>query len=47
MKINIIAFGSLSKEWKNLYNKYVNKINYYANVTLIELKEVNDKNIDL
>ncbi|TDV23302.1 23S rRNA (pseudouridine1915-N3)-methyltransferase [Mycoplasmopsis mustelae] len=47
MKLNIIAVGSLSKEYQVLYNSYLKKINFFAKVNLIEIKEQKMPNIDL
>ncbi|WP_412031780.1 23S rRNA (pseudouridine(1915)-N(3))-methyltransferase RlmH [Metamycoplasma buccale] len=46
MKLNIIAVGSLSKDYKNLYDNYVKKINFFSQVLLTEIKESNDENIE-
>ncbi|CAM9115891.1 23S rRNA (pseudouridine(1915)-N(3))-methyltransferase RlmH [Mycoplasma marinum] len=47
MKINIIAVGSLSKEYKTLYQDYAKKLGFYAHVRLSEVRPVNDKNTDI
>ncbi|AZZ65315.1 23S rRNA (pseudouridine(1915)-N(3))-methyltransferase RlmH [Metamycoplasma phocicerebrale] len=47
MKINIIAVGSLSSEYKKIYDQYLKKISFLANLNLIEIKEVINENIDL
>lgn len=47
MKINIIAVGSLTKEFKTLYDSYVKKISFFAQINLIEIKEVINDNIEL
>ncbi|TPE57745.1 23S rRNA (pseudouridine(1915)-N(3))-methyltransferase RlmH [[Mycoplasma] falconis] len=47
MKINIIAVGSLSKEYKILYDSYLKKISFFASINLIEIKEVVNDNINL
>ncbi|QNM93718.1 23S rRNA (pseudouridine(1915)-N(3))-methyltransferase RlmH [Mycoplasma sp. Pen4] len=47
MKLNIIAVGSLSKEFQVLYDDYVKKISYFSKVNLIEIKEQKIDNIDL
>ncbi|KDE42164.1 50S rRNA methyltransferase [Metamycoplasma hyosynoviae] len=47
MKINIIAVGSLNKDYLNLYNEYKKKINFYSQLNLIEIKEIVDDNIEL
>ncbi|AZG68416.1 23S rRNA (pseudouridine(1915)-N(3))-methyltransferase RlmH [Mycoplasma struthionis] len=46
MKINIIAVGSLSKEYKVLYDQYLKKINFFATINLIEIKEQQLENIN-
>ena len=45
MKINIIAVGKLQSEFKTLFADYVKKANFYATINMIEIKEVNHKNI--
>lgn len=47
MKINIVAVGKLQKEFKSLFDSYVKKIEFYSNLNVIEVKEVNDKNIEV
>ncbi|WP_027121014.1 23S rRNA (pseudouridine(1915)-N(3))-methyltransferase RlmH [Mycoplasma leonicaptivi] len=47
MKINIIAVGSLIKEYQVLYDDYLKKINFFAKINLIEIKEQKIENIDL
>ena len=47
MKINIIAIGKLSKEFDVLFQKYKRKIEFYSELNIIEIKEVNNKNINL
>ena len=47
MKINIIAVGKLQKEFLTLFQSYQKKINFYAQLSVIELKETNHKNIDV
>ncbi|QCZ36642.1 23S rRNA (pseudouridine(1915)-N(3))-methyltransferase RlmH [Mycoplasma nasistruthionis] len=47
MKLNIIAVGSLSKEYTVLFNDYAKKINYFAKLNIIEIKEQKIENIDL
>lgn len=47
MKINIIAVGKLQKEFKALFDIYAKKIKFYANLNIIEIKEFNDKNIEI
>ncbi|AXE61070.1 23S rRNA (pseudouridine(1915)-N(3))-methyltransferase RlmH [[Mycoplasma] phocae] len=47
MKINIIAVGSLTKEYQSLYNSYIKKISFFAQINLIEIKEVASDNINL
>lgn len=47
MKLNIIAIGSLTKEYQNLYNSYLKKISFFASINLIQIKEIKNPNIDL
>lgn len=47
MKINIIAVGSLTKDFQNLYDDYVKKISFFAKINLIEIKEQKLDNIEL
>ncbi len=47
MKINIIAVGTLGKEWKTLYKDYFKKLGFYAHVRLSEVRPVNDRNIEV
>lgn len=47
MKLNIIAIGSLSKEYQNLYDSYLKKISFFASINLIQIKEIKNSNIDL
>ncbi|RMA77578.1 23S rRNA (pseudouridine1915-N3)-methyltransferase [Metamycoplasma subdolum] len=47
MKINIIAVGNLTKEFKDLYDSYVKKISFFSKINLIEIKEINEQNIEL
>ncbi|WP_322935726.1 23S rRNA (pseudouridine(1915)-N(3))-methyltransferase RlmH [Mycoplasmopsis felis] len=47
MKLNIIAIGSLSEDYKRLYNEYVHKISFFAKINLIEIKEQKIGNIEL
>ena len=44
MKINIISIGKLQQGFQTLINSYLKKINFYATLNIIELKEINDKN---
>ncbi|WP_036452822.1 23S rRNA (pseudouridine(1915)-N(3))-methyltransferase RlmH [Mycoplasma buteonis] len=46
MKLNIIAVGSLSKEYQALYNDYLKKISFFAKVNLVEIKEQKIQNIE-
>ena len=34
MKLNIIAIGSLTKEYQNLYDSYLKKISFFASINL-------------
>ncbi|QJG66881.1 23S rRNA (pseudouridine(1915)-N(3))-methyltransferase RlmH [Mycoplasma phocoenae] len=47
MKLNIIAVGSLSKEYEVLYQQYLKKIKFFVDVNLIEIKEIKDNNKEL
>lgn len=47
MKINIIAVGSLNDKYKPIYQEYVKKINFFASINLIEIKEIVEENIEL
>ncbi|MCU4706691.1 23S rRNA (pseudouridine(1915)-N(3))-methyltransferase RlmH [Mycoplasma sp. CSL7503-lung] len=47
MKLNIIAVGSLSKEYQVLFNDYLKKVNFFTKVNLIEIKEQKIQNIEL
>ncbi len=47
MKINIIAVGSLTKEYKTLYDSYIKKITFFAKINLIEIKEIVNENIGI
>ncbi|MBN4083681.1 23S rRNA (pseudouridine(1915)-N(3))-methyltransferase RlmH [Mycoplasma sp. CSL10137] len=47
MKLNIVAVGSLSKEYQVLFNDYLKKVNFFAKVNLIEIKEQKIQNIEL
>lgn len=47
MKLNIIAIGSLTKQYLDLYNSYVKKIQPFCSINLIEIKEQNIDNIEL
>ncbi|MGZ9756204.1 23S rRNA (pseudouridine(1915)-N(3))-methyltransferase RlmH [Mycoplasma sp. 394] len=47
MKLNIIAVGSLSKEYQDIYKQYIKKIIFFAKINLIEIKEQKNDNIDL
>jgi len=47
MKINIVAVGKLQKEFKSLFDSYVKKIEFYSALNIIEVKEINDKNIEI
>ena len=45
MKINIVSVGKLQKEFKTLFESYKKKIEFYSKLNIIEIKEVNDKNM--
>ncbi|QKT05137.1 23S rRNA (pseudouridine(1915)-N(3))-methyltransferase RlmH [Mycoplasma sp. OR1901] len=47
MKLNIIAVGSLSKEYQVIFNDYLKKVNFFAKVNVIEIKEQKIQNIEL
>lgn len=47
MKLNIICVGKLQNEFKSLFESYKAKIEFYAQVNVIELKEVNHPNIEV
>ena len=47
MKINIIAVGSLNDKYKPIYQEYIKKINFFASINLIEIKEIVEENIEL
>lgn len=47
IKINLIAIGSLSNELKNVFNDYAKRIGFFSNFNLIEIKEINENNIDI
>lgn len=47
MKLNIIAIGSLNKEYQNLYDSYLKKISFFASINLVQIKEIKNTNIDL
>ena len=47
MKINIIAVGKLQNDFKVLFDSYAKKLNFWATLNVIELKEVNHENIEV
>ena len=47
MKINIIAVGKLSKEYKVLFEDYKKKAEFYSSINLIEIKDQRDENIEV
>ncbi|ACF07529.1 Ribosomal RNA large subunit methyltransferase H [Metamycoplasma arthritidis] len=47
MKLNIIAVGALTKEYKTLYEIYNKKVSFFSTINLIEIKEVTEPNIEL
>lgn len=47
MKINIICVGKLQSEFKTLFDSYKKKIEFYSDLNVIELKEVNHDNINV
>ncbi|MEE3928037.1 23S rRNA (pseudouridine(1915)-N(3))-methyltransferase RlmH [Mycoplasmopsis ciconiae] len=46
MKINIISVGTLEKNFKVLFDEYIRKTGAFAQINVIEVKEVKDKNIE-
>ena len=47
MKINIIAVGKLQNDFKVLFDSYAKKLNFWADLNMVELKEVNHDNIEV
>lgn len=48
MNIQIIAVGSLSLEFKKVFEKYEKSISHFANLNVIEVKEISEeKNINV
>lgn len=47
MKLNIICVGKLQNEFKSLFETYKSKIEFYSQVNVIELKEVNHDNVEV
>ena len=47
MKINIIAVGKISPEYKKLFDDYKKKAEFYSKINVIELKDMRDQNIDV
>ncbi|EIE41778.1 ribosomal RNA large subunit methyltransferase H [Mycoplasmopsis canis UFG4] len=47
MKLNIVAVGSLSKEYQVIFDDYVKKVNFFAKINVIEVKEQKISNIEL
>lgn len=47
MKLNIICVGKLQNEFKSLFDDYKYKTEFYSQVNVIELKEVNHPNIEV
>lgn len=45
MKLNIICVGKLQSDFKTLFDSYKKKISFWADLNIIELKEVNHDNI--
>ncbi|UUD35319.1 23S rRNA (pseudouridine(1915)-N(3))-methyltransferase RlmH [Mycoplasmopsis caviae] len=47
-KIKIVAVGSLSPEFKVLFNQYAKNISHYAQLSIVEIKEFSEeKNIEV
>lgn len=44
MKINLIAVGSLSAEYKKLFDDYKKRISFFCTLNVFEVKEVNNDN---
>ncbi|MBU4691026.1 23S rRNA (pseudouridine(1915)-N(3))-methyltransferase RlmH [Mycoplasma zalophi] len=47
MKLNLIAVGSLTSDFQNLFDSYLKKLKFLADVNVIEIKEINEQNIEL
>ncbi|QJR44271.1 23S rRNA (pseudouridine(1915)-N(3))-methyltransferase RlmH [Mycoplasma miroungirhinis] len=47
MKLNLIAVGSLTTEYQNILDTYLKKIKFLVDVKIIEIKEINESNIEL
>lgn len=47
MKLNIICVGKLQNEFKTLFESYKSKIEFYSQVNVIEIKEVNHPNVEV
>ena len=47
MKINVIAIGKLSKEFKVLYEDYKKKAEFYSKINMIELKDARESNVEV
>ncbi|UUD36560.1 23S rRNA (pseudouridine(1915)-N(3))-methyltransferase RlmH [Mycoplasmopsis citelli] len=46
MKINIIAVGSLTKEFQVLYDDYAKKLSFFTKINLIEIREQKFNNVE-
>ena len=47
MKVNIIAVGKLTKEYKDFFDDYKKKAEFYTKINVIELKDQRDENIEV
>lgn len=47
MKINIIAIGKMSKEFKVLFDDYKKKAEFYSRINVVELKDIRDNNSEI
>lgn len=47
MKLNIICIGNLQKDFKVLYENYAQKLKFFVQLNLIEIKEAKEINIKL
>jgi 23S rRNA (pseudouridine1915-N3)-methyltransferase len=47
MRINIISVGKVNKELRDILSSYMKKINFYSQINLIEIKEINEKNMEI
>ncbi|WGI36663.1 23S rRNA (pseudouridine(1915)-N(3))-methyltransferase RlmH [Mesomycoplasma lagogenitalium] len=47
MKITIVAVGNLQFKYLNLLEEYIKKITFFSKINIIEIKEINETNINL